>query len=138
MPDDDNRIAERLVAAMTDAGNEATRKVIVKIVARTRADIPPTDPREGRNPDPQRPPLKDSIHVRHFGNFWTVSVEAPHAVKQHEALHFKHPRGGRAKYLERNVLLALREWEGELTASVRTNLATGRVRTRAGLTGLRD
>lgn len=30
----------------------------------------------------------------------TITVDQPYAQDQHETLHYKHPRGGRAKYLE--------------------------------------
>lgn len=134
----DERLAELLVKQMREAGFAALRELVEEIVRDSKADTPPTNMGEHRNPDPERPPLRESYHVRWFGTFVSISVEAPHAVKQHEALHFKHPRGGRAKFLERHVAAANNRYQGKLAASVRTHLTgTGRVRVRAG-SGLRD
>lgn len=125
----DNRIAEELVDAMNQAGMAAIATVVSSIVVKAKADVPIGDP--ARDPDPEVN-LRDSFHVRFTPPFVTISVEAPHAVKQHEALHFKHPRGGRAKYLERHVAAARNELQDEMTASVRTYLQSGRVRVRWG------
>jgi hypothetical protein len=48
----------------------------------------------------------------HKGRYPVVYVsfggpDVPYALLQHEALHFNHPRGGRAKYLE----LAVKDFE---------------------------
>lgn len=40
----------------------------------------------------------------------TVTVDQPYAQNQHETLWFKHPRGGRAKYLEGPLFENHRQW----------------------------
>jgi hypothetical protein len=51
--------------------------------------------------DPHPGELRDSIEVeRNARGGFTISANTPYAAKQHEALHFKHPHGGKAKFLE--------------------------------------
>jgi hypothetical protein len=140
----DDNIAEQLVQAMYDAGRDGIEAVVERIVASSKADLPIGDPK--RDPDPAIA-LRDNFHVRWVsvhgasstrgdwvenGGYVSISVETAYAVKQHEALHFKHPRGGRAKFLERHVAAASNDLLEELTASVRTHLSSGRTRVRAG------
>lgn len=40
----------------------------------------------------------------------TVTVNQPYAQDQHETLYYKHPRGGRAKYLESPLYESHRDW----------------------------
>lgn len=40
----------------------------------------------------------------------TVTVDQPYAQDQHETLFYRHPRGGRAKYLEGPLFEGHREW----------------------------
>lgn len=40
----------------------------------------------------------------------TVTVDQPYAQDQHETLYYRHPRGGRAKYLEGPLFENHREW----------------------------
>lgn len=96
----DDEIAERLTEAMNDGAEEAIERVIAEIVIAAKADVPVGDP--ALDPDPTVT-LRDSFIVYWVGNVATIAVVAPYAVKQHEATHFKHPRGGRAKFLERHV-----------------------------------
>lgn len=42
-----------------------------------------------------------------------VTVDQVYAQNQHESLHFKHPRGGRAKYLEAPMFEGFRDWFGD-------------------------
>lgn len=126
----DSTLAEDLINDMKDAGHEAVKAVVERIVVASKADLPIGDPEA--DPDPAVA-LRDSYHVRWIDeSLVSISVEAAYAVKQHEALHFKHPRGGRAKFLERHVAGASNDLQDTLTASVRTHLATGRTRVRAG------
>lgn len=139
----DNRIAEELIEAMKEAALDGISDVVDYIVVEGKKDTPPTDLSEGtrggtRNPDPERPSLRDSWHVTWFPDHVVIAVIAPHAVKQHEALHFKHPRGGRAKFLERHVAAANNLMIGKISASVQSHLTgTGRIRVRSGTRGLR-
>jgi hypothetical protein len=140
----DENIAEQLIEAMYDAGRDGIEAIVGHIVESSKADLPIGDP--AVDPDPAVA-LRDSYHVRWVsvrgvsstrgdwvedGGYVSISVEAAYAVKQHEALHFKHPRGGRAKFLERHVTAASNDLQESLTASVRTHLAGGRTRVRAG------
>jgi hypothetical protein len=78
------------------------------------ADLPPSPERD---PDPSYS-LRDHVEVRRYGNIVSVSVEGPYAVRLHENLQFKHVRGGRAKFLERNVTVLARQLEGMLAGEV--------------------
>ena len=44
--------------------------------------------------------LRDSGSLNQFGTRITITYSAPYAAIQHENLNFKHPNGGKAKYLE--------------------------------------
>lgn len=77
-----------------DDGMEALAHLIAED-AKRNAPIgdPATDPHPGE--------LRDSIEVeRNARGGWTISANTPYATKQHEAIGFKHPHGGKAKYLE--------------------------------------
>lgn len=113
---------------MVRAGRDVFAKQVFEIVEAARADTPPTDPGPNRNPNPELPALRDSFHVtrkvnRTKGNLYTINVRAPHAMKQHEQLVFKHPRGGQAKFLERNVIARMGKFQAELSASVKKEMA---------------
>lgn len=129
-------LAEKLENAMVEAGQDVFGREVVRIVQAARADTPPTDPGRNRNPNPELPPLRDSYVIRRKvnrakGHLYTINVVAPHAMKQHEELVFRHPRGGKAKYLERNVIASMNRFQAELAASVQKNMAGLRLQARA-------
>jgi hypothetical protein len=128
MPDDDATLAERLIALMTDSAEEALLELGKELKMRTIADLPVGDPAEDPNPAYS---LRDHVEVRQYGRFVSVSVEGAYAAKQHEAIHFEHPRGGHAKYLERNAIAVAAEMEGRIAGVVQRNTTErGRSRTR--------
>jgi hypothetical protein len=120
-------LAKRLVAAMEEAGHDVLKTVGDELALATIADIPVGDP--ARDPDPGYS-LADHVSVTVLPRYVLVRVEGAYAVKQHEALHFKHPRGGRAKFLEANAILMAKVFEKELRISVQKTFASKRSRTR--------
>lgn len=112
---------------MEEAGHEVLSVVGNQLAAATIADIPVGDP--ARDPDPGYS-LKENVKVVVLPRYVLVRVEGAYAVKQHEALHFKHPRGGNAKFLEANAILMAKEFSKLLRISVQKTFASKRSRTK--------
>ena len=119
-------VAQRLIAAMDEAGYEALSIVAAEIVKNAIENLPIGDPAD--DPDPSVA-LRDSFRVtvgqqrNALGQFAsgrqvTISVDTPYAVKQHESFHLQHPRGGGPKFLEKAVLAAGPEMQKQMTESV--------------------
>jgi hypothetical protein len=107
--------AHELVAHMEAAGGDVLQAVGELLAEMTRRDLPVGDPE--KDPDPGYA-LAEHVKVRRYGNFVSVSVEGPYAAVQHENLQFEHPRGGRAKFLERNAIAILKTFEADLAATI--------------------
>jgi hypothetical protein len=76
---------------------------------------PPTP--AGRDPHPDITlKLEGHIEADPGGRTVRVIFDGPYAAKQHEAVHFKHPRGGSAKFLEK-PLTAIVPFLPEIVAS---------------------
>jgi hypothetical protein len=116
-------LAERLAQIMREGAIEALTDLGNELAKRTIADIPIGAPHLDPNPEYA---LRDHVHVRQYGNIVAVTVEGAYAVKQHEALHFRHPRGGFPKFLERNVVVIVGEMEGKLAGVVQRKFASGK------------
>jgi hypothetical protein len=108
--------AEQIVAQAEAAGVDVLEAIGQQLAQMVRADLPPSPPEE-LDPDPSYS-LRDHVEVRRYGNIVSVSVEGPYAVRLHENLQFKHVRGGRAKFLERNATAVSRLIEGMLAGEV--------------------
>jgi hypothetical protein len=54
-----------------------------------------------------------------------ISFNTPYAARQHEELTWKHPRGGKAKYLEDPLKAHAREGEALVAATIRKGLELG-------------
>lgn len=54
-----------------------------------------------------------------------ISFNTPYAARQHEELTWKHPMGGKAKYLEDPLKAHAREGERLVSASIRKGLELG-------------
>jgi hypothetical protein len=121
--------AEQIVAQAEAAGMDVLEAVGQQLAQMVRADLPPSPP-EALDPDPSYS-LGDHVEVRRYGNIVSVSVEGPYAVKLHENLQFKHVRGGRAKFLERNATVLARQIEPMLAGEVARTFS-GPQRGRAG------
>lgn len=120
----DEHVAEELARIMREGAIEALTDLGNELARRTIADIPIGDPHLDPDPDYS---LRDHVVVRRYGNVVSVSVEGDYAVKQHEALHFKHPRGGFPKFLERNAAAIATEMEGKLAGVIQKKFASKRV-----------
>lgn len=48
----------------------------------------------------------------------TVTVNQPYAQDQHETLYYRHPRGGRAKFLESPLFENIEDWLGKFSQRV--------------------
>jgi hypothetical protein len=115
--------AHHLVAQMEQAGGDVLLAIGEQLAAMTRADLPVGDPQ--LDPDPGFA-LAEHVKVRRYGNFVSVAVEAPYAAEQHEAMHFRHPRGGRPKFLERNATALIAAFEGQLAVSIARQFTGGK------------
>lgn len=124
--------AEDLVAAMEEAGGDVLDFLGQQLKAMVIADLPVGDP--SLDPDPAFS-LRDHVVVRRYGNTVSVAVEGPYAIKQHEAQQFGHPRGGRAKYLERNTTALIRVMQDRLQGEVARSFSKPIRRGRRSSTG---
>lgn len=57
-------------------------------------------------------------HIGHGKLKAKVKIDQVYAADQHESLHYKHPRGGRAKYLEGPLFENHRDYYGDLADAV--------------------
>ena len=57
-------------------------------------------------------------HIGHGKLKATVKIDQVYAADQHESLHYRHPRGGRAKYLEGPLFENHRDYYGDLADAV--------------------
>lgn len=115
-------MAERIKEMMREGAREALLDLGNDLAKRTIADIPIVDPALDPNPEYA---LRDHVHVRQYGRFVSVTVEGAYVIKQHEALHFDHPRGGYPKFLERNAVIIAVEMQGKIAGVLRRKFAAG-------------
>ena len=109
---------------MEQVGVESMLAVAQVIKQLVQADLPVGDP--AVDPDPSYA-LRDHVDIDVVGNMVTITVEGPYAVKLHEAQQFRHPRGGKAKFLERNVTVGAGLVERELATRAQVAMQTRRV-----------
>jgi hypothetical protein len=119
--------AQELVAWIRDAGREALPALGEELKRRAIEAAPPSDPEH--DPDPNVS-LRDLFEVRVYGDFVSVTNTAPYAAKQHEALQFKHPHGGGAKFLERPATELAAELDHRFGAVIQSRSTSGRTRVR--------
>lgn len=119
----DRGLAEHLTRLMRHAGQEALLELGEHLKKETIENLPVEEPMLDPNPEYQ---LRDHVEVHVYGNFVSVSVTGPYAVKQHERLSFRHPRGGEAKFLERPAAKIAAEMEGVLGGVVRRTFEKGK------------
>jgi hypothetical protein len=124
-------LADDIIHAMREAADDGERAIAHLIAAEAKRLAPVGTPDEG---DDHVGELRDSIKAERnqFGG-WTVSANTPYAAKQHEALGFRHPHGGRAKYLEHALQKIGPQLDRAIAATVESHLRTGvRIRGASG------
>lgn len=117
--------AREIVAQAEEAGGDVLEALGQLLKQMTIADIPRGDP--AVDPDPSYS-LRDHVEVRRYGNTVSVAVEGPYAVRLHENMQLEHPRGGNAKFLERNATALVRQLEERLAGELARTFASGRRR----------
>ena len=101
--------------------NEGLLVAAEELKRRTIPDIPPTDP--ANDPDPSVN-LRENVNITPQPDGTViVSVDGPHAAKQHEDQRLEHPRGGGPKFLERNVKNLMPELPRIVAGEVRANMS---------------
>src|SRR4051812_34837987 len=119
--------SECLEAIMRQVGHDAIEAIARIIMARAQADIPIGDP--ALDPETGKALRASGDTYWIDPDTYEIGFFTDYAVKQHELLGFKHPRGGGPKYLERNVTNIGPELQEELEKRVREYFAAA-VRTR--------
>lgn len=123
--------AREIVAQAEEAGDDVLNVLGQMLKQMVIADIPKGDPRV--DPDPSYS-LADHVEVRRYGNTVSVAVEGPYAVRLHEDMQMEHPRGGGAKYLERNATALVRVLEERLAGELARTFQGKRASTRGART----
>jgi hypothetical protein len=113
-------VTDRVRRELQDAANKAVEDLAEEVRRAAVVDAPPTDPTDDPNPAVS---LRDSSYVERVPGAqdqarFEVGFRTAYAAKQHEAQHYKHPRGGVPKFLERNVTAAAARMEGRVAAEV--------------------
>lgn len=109
-------LSKYITGKLTAAMDEQVRVVALGVLERAKAAAPPSPP-EG-DPDPAVS-LRDSGRVeRKRPGVYEITFDAPYAARQHEATTYKHPRGGRPKFLEAAILEAAAELPAALAGAV--------------------
>lgn len=93
-------LAARLTAAARQAGQTEALRVANDVARRAEALAPVVDAQD--DPDPSVS-LRRGATVRAVPGGAVVEFDQPYALRQHENLHLKHPRGGGPKFLDRAV-----------------------------------
>jgi hypothetical protein len=99
--------AQGAARALVDAAGDVLREA--------EALAPPTPPGYDPHPDITLK-LEGHIEIENDGRSVRVIFDGPYAAKQHEAQHFDHPHGGKAKFLE-TPLKAIIPWLPRIVAS---------------------
>lgn len=111
---------------MRQAMNDAVEDLAHDVLRAAQADAPPSPP-PGEDPHPEIT-LRERGYVERLPTLqeqaaYEIGFRAPYAAKVHEDFRLQHPRGGKPKYLERNVAAAAARMEGRIAASVRKVMA---------------
>src|SRR4051812_37188503 len=114
MTDPDARLAETLNSMMNAAAVEALKPLGEELKRRVIASIPKGD--RSLDPDPNYA-LADHVTVRVNKDSVTVTVTGKYVIKQHERMTLRHPRGGEAKFLERNAVTISKDVQGKLSGT---------------------
>lgn len=118
-----NGVGDKIRRLLQDTADDQVRELARDVLRRSTQDAPPEPPPE-EDPDPAVS-LRSSGDIRRVRpGVYEISFDTPYAVKQHENLRLDHPRGGKPKFLERNVLAATRELPKRLAAGVRAQTTT--------------
>ena len=89
---------------MADAAERAVRRVAEDLHDASDRDLPIGDPADDPSPAiALRERGRVDVDVRAGAVVGTVSYNTAYAKRQHEDLTLKHPRGGKAKFLEGNL-----------------------------------
>ena len=112
----------RRVRDMTrEAAHEALREVAEDILRESDASLPVGDPAD--DPDPAFALVEHGhITFSEDGLVATIHYDGPYAAKLHEAQHFEHPRGGKAKFLADPTKAIVPRLDGIVAGKVRARL----------------
>lgn len=114
-----------LARLMLQGAHEGLAKAALEVLEEAKRRAPKTDPEH--DPDPSVT-LADSGHIElePGGRSVRIEFDTPYAAKQHEALHYRHPHGGEAKYLEKSLLEVAPRFAGILAGPVHKLFSGGR------------
>jgi hypothetical protein len=113
---------EELINRVVDGGVDGLYEIAVEVLEGAKANIGVGDPELDPNIAVS---LRESGRIVKSGAGWIIVFETPYAAKQHEAQGFKHPRGGGAKFLEKEVIQKIPQIEGVVASAVRANVLGG-------------
>lgn len=104
-------IAEAIAARVEAAATECLGRVGLDLQGRAQRDAPIE---EGT----LRGSGATTLERRSDGAVVVVSFSTPYAARQHEELTWRHPMGGRAKYLEANLKMMVPVYRSALRSAV--------------------
>lgn len=119
-------LADDIMGMVEQGADEAVLLAAHAVAEEAKRLMPVGDPKY--DPDPSVS-LKDSVRVEvvpnPFGTLVRISVDTPYAVKAHEDLRLKHPRGGGPKFLEHALTASAPALQNVVAAKVDGITATG-------------
>jgi hypothetical protein len=113
---------EDLIDRVVEGGREGLRELAERILETSNNNIGVGDPELDPN---LAISLREAGKVVEEGNGFIIVYDTAYAAKQHEALTFKHPRGGGPKYLERSLIEHMRDLDEVVASHVRANMLGG-------------
>lgn len=90
----------QIMRALRAGGDDGLERAARELLERARRNVPKGDP--SVDPDPNVS-LRESGRVEQDGHTRVVRFDTPYAAKVHEDQRLRHPRGGTAKYLEKEL-----------------------------------
>ena len=106
-------LARRL---LQDGAERGLREAAEQVLRAAAASVPVGDPDEDPHPNVS---LAQSGEIHRDGDGFVVSFNTPYAAKQHEDMRLKHPRGGKAKFLEDEIKAIVPRLEGIVGSEVK-------------------
>lgn len=104
-----------------DLAKEIVRESAIKALLKSAADLQGKSAEQAPidSGDLRRNCSVSPLQENTEGIYVTVGYDLPYARRQHEGLHFKHPKGGKAKFLEDPYKANIKKYEKYIADTIK-------------------